>query len=107
MSDQATSSIDEYISTTLSQIQKGLPSGTILDGSVRFEMATVGQKDKGGKLAISIVNVGASVSESQTQKVVFAVKYPSPAEIAEEEAKKAQAMTSKILADRMVGRSKI
>lgn len=103
MSDQSTSSIDEYINTTLSQIRKGIPEGAVIDGSIRFEMATVGQKDKGGKLDISIINVGAAVSESQTQKVSFAVKYLTETEIAKDAAEKAKAELTKKMSEQMSG----
>lgn len=91
MSLPSTSSISEFIKSTLTQIQEGLPGGAKIDGQIRFEMSTVVQRDKGGNLGISVLNLGADVSENQTQKVTLAIKFPTNAEIAKDAAIKAKA----------------
>jgi len=100
MSDESVSSLEEYVNTTIAQIEKGIPNHAILDGSIRFEMATVGQKDKSGKLSISVLNIGAGASESQIQKVSFSVKRLTETEIAKDAAEKARADASKRLSER-------
>jgi hypothetical protein len=84
MSVPSTSSVSDFISSTLDQIQMSVPKKARIDESVRFGMTTVSQKGKGGKASASILNFGANVgvdiSESQTQKVSFTIKFPADTE---------------------------
>jgi hypothetical protein len=65
-------------------------------------MATVVQKGKSGGLDVSILNLGADVSENQTQKVSLAIRYPTDTEIAKDAATKAKAEQEKAESDSII-----
>ena len=95
MTSPSTSPIKDYITFTLDEIQNSLKDNAVIDGSVKFEKTTVSERRKGGKINVGVLNVGAGIgkdiSENQTQKVSFAIKFPTDAEIASLEAEKAKA----------------
>ncbi|MFA6332932.1 MAG: hypothetical protein WCX22_08270 [Methanoregula sp.] len=91
MSTPSTSPLRDYVFTTLTEIQDGITNGGQLHGPVQFELNTVTETVKGGKIDIRVLNLGADATAQQTQKVSFAVSFPSEAEIASEAAIKAKA----------------
>jgi len=96
MSTPSTSPVRDYVSSTISQIQDGIPKGGRIAGQIQFELCTVSQSGKGGKIDVGILNLGADASAQQTQKVTFAINFPSAAEIATESAIKAKAEYDKV-----------
>jgi len=103
MSSPSTSPISDYLISTLKEIQISLPRNARIDDSIKFEITTVSQQTKGGKVNVGVLNVGAKVgvdiSENQTQKVSFAIKFPTSAEFALEGAIMAKAYADKAMSE--------
>ena len=91
MSDPSTTSVTDFIQSSIKQIQEGLPPGAIIGDSITFDMATFVQRDKNGGLDISVLNLGTNIPENQTQRVSVTIKIRSDAEIVHDAAKKAKA----------------
>ena len=96
MPDPSITSVTEFILTSIKQIQDGLPQGAIIEGSIKFDMATFVQREKNGGLDISVLNFGTNVSGNQTQRVSVSIKILSDADIIHEAAKKAKAQKKQI-----------
>jgi len=83
MSTPSTSAVRDYVSDMLNQIKDGVNAeGGVLNGTVLFELATVSESEKGGKVDARVVNFGANVSSQNTHKVTFSVNFPSDVELA-------------------------
>lgn len=96
MSDPSTTSVTEFIQSSIKQIQDGLPQGAIIEGSIKFDMATFVQREKNGGLYIGVLNLGTTIPENQTQRVSVSIKILSDADIIQEAAKKAKAQKKQI-----------
>jgi hypothetical protein len=96
MSDPSTTSVTEFIQSTIKQIQDGLLQGAIIEGSIKFDMATFVQREKNGGLDISVLNLGTNIPENQTQRVSVSIKILSDADIIHEATKKAKAQKKQI-----------
>jgi hypothetical protein len=96
MSDPSTTSVTEFIQSSIKQIQDGLPQGAIIEGSIKFDMATFVQREKNGGLDISVLNLGTNIPENQTQRVSVSIKILSDADIIQEATKKAKAQKKQI-----------
>jgi hypothetical protein len=91
MSVPSTSPLRDFVETTLTEIQEGITEGGQLHGPVQFELNTVSETVTGGKIDIRVLNIGTDATAQQTQKVSFAIAFPSEAEIASQAAIKAKA----------------
>jgi hypothetical protein len=90
MPDPSTSPLKAYISSTCEQIQNALSNGAVIDGPITFELSTVVQRDTAGGLDIGVLNLGSEGSQSQIQKILFAVRFPSEVEKARDAANMAK-----------------
>lgn len=92
----ATSAIKDFIESTLTQIKAALPDDARIDGVINIEMSTIVQKEIGGGLDIRVINLGADVSENQTQKITIPIRLLTETGLAQEAAQKAKAEAEKI-----------
>ena len=84
-------SIENFISTALTQIKSALPPDAKTDGIIIIEMSTVILKDKSGKFDIKVLNFGAEAAQNQIQKITIPIRILSGSEKMMEEAKIAKA----------------
>ena len=96
MPDPSITSVTEFILTSIKQIQDGLPQGAIIEGSIKFDMATFVQREKNGGLDISVLNFGTNIPENQIQRVSVSIKILSDIEIIREATKKLRAQKKQI-----------
>ena len=87
--------IKDFIQSALFQIKEALPSDARIDGIINIELSTVVQKGKGGKFDITVVNLGAEISENQTQKLSIPVRILTETGRSVEAALKAKAESEK------------
>jgi hypothetical protein len=87
MPDPSTSPLKAYISFTCEQIQNALSNGAVIDVPIT---STVVQRDTAGGLDIGVLNLGSEGSQSQIQKISFAIRYPSGVEKARDAASMAK-----------------
>ena len=69
----AENEIKEFIAKSIEQIKAGLPEGCGLDGKFDFDISVITTKEKGGKIDIKLVGVGAESSVQQLHRIKFSV----------------------------------
>lgn len=100
MSEEIGAPIKEYIQSTLKQIKDALPDDARVDGIINIEISTIMERNKGGGIQISVLTVGAKVSENQTHKITIPIRILTETGLAVEAALKAEAEAKKAMAEK-------
>ena len=74
MPSEEDTSLKEYLESSITQITKAMGEKAKVEGTITIELTTGISKGKGGGLRISVLNIGAEVSEHEVQKIVIPVK---------------------------------
>ena len=102
ISSESTSPIKDFIQSALSQINGAIPKNARIEGVIKFEISTVVQKEKNGGIDISVINLGANISENQIQKIIIPIQILTDTAIAQNAARiaKAEAEISQAIFDK-------
>jgi hypothetical protein len=97
-----TTPIKDYIQSAVAQIKEAMPADARIDGIINIKLSTVFQKGKDGTIDLKVLNVGADVSEKQTQEITIPIRILTDTGLAVEEALKAEAesRTAKAVTDK-------
>lgn len=74
MPSEEDTSLKEYLESTITQITEAMGEKAKVEGTITIEITTGVSRGKGGGLRISVLNIGAEVSEHEVQKIVIPVK---------------------------------
>ena len=83
--DNSTTSLQDFINSSLNQIQSALPNSAEISGEIKFEISVVSQREKDGGINLRVVNYDSGISQQETQKIIFNVRFPTEHERLENE----------------------
>ncbi len=81
------STIPNFISTTIEQIESGLPKRYKLSKDINFDLSVVHTMEGGGKVDLKVIGLGGNIGSEHTQKVSFSISPISDVMEAEERAR--------------------
>lgn len=93
------SPIKDYIQSVMSQIKDAQSDDIIVGGLVEIEMSTILENEKGKRLDIRVLDIGAKVSENHVHKIKIPLRLVTPAYEKIREAKMAAAEADRVAAE--------